>query len=97
MTDPAFVLDAARLRQMVFDGGAALHKIRLEGTGRLLEDKGIWTWELCGSGQRLPARVDAALAKEKGQERAVTAEAEIPKGEAPFEISVTILEARPLP
>ena len=90
VTDPAFILDAARLRALVFDGGATLHQIRLQGSATLARDGEAWTLTFCGSGQRMPAEVPKG--KEPfGKERLVHGTVDVPKGTAPFEARVHLL------
>lgn len=88
--DPAFVLDPGLLRQLVYDGGAVLHRIRLSGRGRLMNENGSWSVIFCGSGQKFPVRMEGPAPTE-GIETDLEAEILLPKGKGPFEpvLSVT--------
>lgn len=89
--DPAFHLDAGVLRKMVYDGGATLSRVAVEGSGRLVEEDGAWTWIVAGSGQRIAVRfaqgaedLRAAARAASGRDVALEGSIDVPKGTEPF-------------
>ena len=88
---------------MVKDGGATLREVKVEGKGKLsaTEEGGKWVWEVSGSAQRIPARLEGgspeALLEQArsaaGKELSVSGLVTVPE-EGDVELVIRVTEIR---